>query len=226
MTTRRGGYEVPTPGINLDRLLTRTVLIPGMVLAGTTYRYTERDSSFGDINGQGEYFPDGDTWYMHVRDADGDSLPAADSLSVGDEVTITGAEGYNHTTTLAAYGLALNPLGQPLADVMKMTLGTHTPTLPTAPEVVITLPTGGMSAPMEGEQKVWCALRDFTGRDQINISDHAFFALGDTRVIVRADDSWTVMDTFTLDGVDYTVRGIARVGGRKQYLELLSRGTV
>ena len=220
MTTIRGGYE----GLSLDRLLTRTVLLPGMVPAGTTYRYTERDSSLGGINGQGEYFPDGDTWYMHVMDSDGDSLPAADSLTVGDAVTIMGAEGYNHSTVLTAYGPALNPLGQPLAGVMTMTFGTHPPTLPTAPEVVITLPTGGMSAPTEGEQRVWCSLRDFTGRDQINIGEGSHFTLADTRVLVRADGTWDVGDTFTLDGQGYTVRGIARVGGRRQYLELLARG--
>ena len=70
---------------------------------------------------------------------------------------------------------------------------------------------------MEGEQKVWCGLRDFTGRDQINIAPGQFFELSDTRIIVRADGTWDVGDS-------YTVRGIARVGGRKQYLELLSRG--
>ena len=218
MTTIRGGYE----GLSLGRLLTR--MVPGEVLSGTTYRYTERDSSLGGINGQGEYFPDGDTWYMHVMDSDGDSLPAADALTVGDAVTIMGAEGYNHLAVLASYGQALNPLGQPLGNVMRMELAEAPPTLPIEHEVVITLPVGGMSAGAEVEQRVWCALRDFTGRDQITVADHAFFTLADTRVIVRDDGTWNVMDTFTLDGQSLTVRGIARVGGRRQYLELLSRG--
>ena len=104
-----------------------------------------------------------------------------------------------------------------------MTLAEVPPTLPAAPEVVINLPTGGESAGETVEQKVWCAIRDFTGRDQIVAGASFLFTEGDTRVIVRADDSWAVMDTFTLEGVEYEVRGIARVGGRKQYLELLSR---
>ena len=217
MTTR--GYEV-----NLDRLLTRTVLLPGMVLSGTAYRYTERDSSTGGMNGPGEYFPDGVNWFMHVMDSDGLTLPAADSLTVGDAVTIVGAEFFNHTTTLVAYEKALNAFGQVLPNVIVMELASAPPALPVAHEVVITLPTGGMSAPMEGEQKVWCGLRDFTGRDQLNIGEGSNFTLSDTRVLVRADGSWDVGDTFTLDGQGYTVRGIARVGWRRQYLELLSRG--
>ena len=99
----RGGYG----GISLDRLLTR--MVAGEVLTGTTYRYTDRVSSIGDINGQGQYFPDGDTWYLRFVDSDGDSLPAGGSLTVGDAVTIMGAEGYNHTTTLTVYNVALNP---------------------------------------------------------------------------------------------------------------------
>ena len=216
MTTGRA-YEV-----NLDRLLTRRVSNPGMVLSGTAYRYTERDGSVTGINGPGEYFPDGVNWFMHVMDSDGLTLPAADSLTVGDAVTIVGAEFFNHTTTLVAYEQAQNAFGQVLPSVIVMELASA-PELPVAPEVVITLPTGGMSAPMEGEQKVWCGLRDFTGRDQLNIGDGSNFTLSDTRVLVRADGSWDVGDTFTLDGQGYTVRGISRVGGRKQYLELLSR---
>ena len=217
MTTR--AYEV-----NLDRLLTRQVSIPGMVLPGATYRYTERDTSVGGINGPGEYYPDGVNWFMHVTDADGLTLPAVDSLTLGDAVTIVGAEFFNHVTTLVAYEQARNAFGQLLPNVIVMEIASAPPALPVAHEVVITLPTGGMSAPTEGEQKVWCGLRDFTGRDQLNIAPGQFFELGDTRVLVRADGSWDVGDTFTLDGDSYTVRGIARVGGRKQYLELLSRG--
>ena len=93
MTT--AGYEV-----NLDRLLTRVVDIPGMVLPGTTYRYTERDIDVGSISGQGEYFLDGLNWYLHIMDADGLSLPASDSLTEGEDVTITGAGGYTFTSTL------------------------------------------------------------------------------------------------------------------------------
>ena len=217
MTTGRA-FEV-----NLDRLLIRTVLLPGMVLSGTAYRYTERNISVGGIGGPGEYFPDGVNWFMHVMDADGLTLPAADSLTEGDAVTIMGAEFFNHATTLVAYEQARNAFSQFLPNVIVMELASAPPTLPAAHEVVITLPTGGMSAPIEGEQKVWCGLRDFTGRDQINIGEGSHFTLADTRVIVRADGSWDVGDTFTLDGQGYTVRGISRVGGRKQYLELLSR---
>ena len=217
MTTR--GYEV-----NLDRLLTRVVSIPGMELPGATYRYTERDTSTGGINGPGEYYPNGVNWFMHVTDADGLILPMADSLTVGDVVTIVGAEFFNHVTTLVAYEQALNPFGQLLPNIIVMEIASAPTALPTAPEVVITLPTGGISAPTEGQQEVWCGLRDFTGRDQINIGEGSHFTLADTRVLVRADGSWDVGDTFTLDGQRLTVRGIARVGGRRQYLELLSRG--
>ena len=87
------------------------------------------------------------------------------------------------------------------------------------------MPSGGtQTTTSTTEQEVWCGLKDFTGRDQINIAPGQFFELSDTRVIVRADGTWDVGDTFTLDGDSYTVRGIARVGGRRQYLELLSRG--
>ena len=216
MTTGRA-FEV-----NLDRLLTRRVLLPGMVLPDATYRYTERDGSVSGINGQGEYFPSGVNWFMHIMDAEGLTLPAADSLTVGDAVTIMGDGGYTFNTTLVAYEQARNFFGQFLPSVIVMELASA-PELPAAAEVIITLPTGGTSAPTEGDQKVWCGLRDFTGRDQINIGEGSFFTLADTRVIVRADGTWTTGDDFTLDGQGYTVRGIARVGGRRQYLELLAR---
>ena len=210
--------------VNLDRLLTRQVSIPGTLLPGATYRYTERDTSVGGINGPGEYYPDGVNWFMHVTDADGLTLPAVDSLTLGDAVTIVGAEFFNHATTLVAYEQARNAFGQVLPNIIVMELASAPTALPAAPEVVITLPTGGISAPTEGEQKVWAGIRDFTGRDQLNIGDGSNFSLSDTRVLVRADGSWDVGDTFTLDGQRLTVRGIARVGGRRQYLELLSRG--
>ena len=121
---------------------------------------------------------------------------------------------------------ALDILRDPLSFIPLGILLTFDATLP-APGTALTVRVasgGTQTTTSTTEQRVWCALRDFTGRDQINVSDHAFFTLADTRVLVRDDGTWNVMDTFTLDGQGYTVRGIARVGGRRQYLELLSRG--
>ncbi len=156
MTTGRA-YE-----FNLDRLLTRVVSIPGMVLPGTVYRYTERDIDVGGINAQGEYFPDGVDWYLHIMDADGLTLPAADSLTVGEDVTIMGAEGYTFTTTLVVYEQGRNAFGQFLPTVIRMELASSAPALPVDPEVTFRLPTGGMSAPTKGHRR--CGVGSGTSR--------------------------------------------------------------
>ena len=71
---------------------------------------------------------------------------------------------------------------------------------------------------------VWCARRDFTSRDQLNIGDGSNFELTDTRIIVRAEGpAWEVNDTFSMEGERYTVRGVAQLG-RSRHLELLVRG--
>ena len=61
------------------------------------------------------------------------------------------------------------------------------------------------------------------GRDHLNIGDGSNFQLADTRIIVRAEGSWEVGDTFTLEGQRYVVRGVSQLG-RSRFLELLARG--
>ena len=225
MTTR--GYEV-----NLDRLLTRERIVPGEPLVGSTYRYDVRAVAIAEDTTpslfiQGHWAGIGHRVWLYETDADGVAIPEGDSITLDSTsmVVFTGDGGYTFTTVLTGYTSARDPLTiQPIADTRRLSLH-NDPQLPDTGDITVTLPTGGLGPDVAIEQKVWCGLRDFTGRDQINISSSgAFFELSDTRVLVRADDTWAVGDTFTLDGDNYAVRGIARVGGRKQYLELLSRG--
>ena len=214
MTTR--GYEV-----NLDRLLTREHTVE-VEVPTTTYAYDAQELSGGNRIDDGEWRRDSDTELaIGLNDSNGLSFP--DDLTLpasGVEVSWDGAAATILTVT------ALEILRDPIIFIplgIRLTFNATLPAPGTA--LAIRVPSGGtQTTSSTTEQKVWCGLRDFTGRDQINIAPGQFFELGDTRVIVRADGSWSVMDTFNLDGQDYTVRGIARVGGRKQYLELLSRG--
>ena len=74
------------------------------------------------------------------------------------------------------------------------------------------------------EVKVWAARRDFTSRDQLNITPGQLFELSDSRFIVRAEGpAWAVNDTFTLEGDTFTVRGVNELLGRSRFLELLAR---
>ena len=223
MTTR--GYEV-----NLDRLLTRERVVPGPPLAGVTYRYDSKVTAIAEnitptLSGQGSWAGAGHSVWLFETDADGAAIPEADTLTLDSTsmVVFTGDGGYTFSTVLVSYLVALNPVtSSPLPDTRLLTVELD-PRLPDSGAITVTLPTGGLGPDVTVQQEVWCGLRDFTGRDQIRITDTSFFDLSDTRVIVRADGSWSTGDTFTLDGDSYTVRGIARVGGRKQYLELLSR---
>ena len=215
MTTR--GYEV-----NLDRLLTREHTVEVEVPATTTYAYDAQELSGGNRIDDGEWRRDSDTELaIGLNDSNGLSFP--DDLSIptsGVEVSWDGATATILTIT------ALDILRDPLSFIPLGILLTFDATLP-APGTALTVRVasgGTQTTTSTTEQRVWCALRDFTGRDQITVADHAFFTLADTRVIVRDDGTWNVMDTFTLDGQSLTVRGIANVGGRRQYLELLSRG--
>ena len=225
MTTR--GYEV-----NLDRLLTREITVPGPPLVGVTYRYDSKVTALTEnitptLSGQGSWAGIGTSLWLFETDADGADVPEGDSITLDSTsmVVITGVGGYTFSTVLVAYVVASNPVTfHPLPDTRMLTLQNFPhPEIPDGP-ITVTLPTGGLGPDVTVQQEVWCGLRDFTGRDQINIGDGLVITLGDTRVLVRADESWDVGDIFTLEGQRLTVRGIARVGGRKQYLELLSRG--
>ena len=212
MTTR--GYEV-----NLDRLLTREHTVEIEVPATTTYAYDTQELQTGDRVSDGAWRRDSDTELaIGLNDSNGLSFPDLTLPTNGVEVAWDDATA----TILNVTDMVLlrNPFGLPLGILL-----TFDATLP-APgtALAIRVPSGGTrTITSTTEQKVWCQLRDFTGRDQINSGGGFHYSLEDTRVIVRADGSWSVMDTFDLDGDRYTVRGIAQVGGRRQYLELLSR---
>ena len=215
MTTR--GYEV-----NLDRLLTREHTVEVEVPATTTYAYDAQELSGGNRIDDGEWRRDSDTELaIGLNDSNGLSFP--DDLSIptsGVEVSWDGAAATILTIT------ALDILRDPLSFIPLGILLTFDATLP-APGTALTVRVasgGTQTTTSTTEQKVWCGLRDFTGRDQLHIAPGLLFELSDTRVLVRADGTWDVGDTFTLDGQGYTVRGIARVGGRRQYLEMLARG--
>ena len=213
MTTRHLEYT-------LDRLLTRQTSIPGPDVVDPVFRFDAKESAgVMNVRAAGRWAIDGVNLFVYDHDADGLPLPLAIALDAESMVEITSGE-YFFTTTLLVYDVALNPLGQPFANTRRLEMGSE-PTLPVA--FTISLPTGAEPTTITGAKQVWCTRLDFRGRDQLNIGDGSNFELGDTRIIVRNDGTWSTMDTFELAGESYTVRGVAEVGGRKQYLELLAR---
>ena len=214
MTTKHLEYT-------LDRLLSRETSIPGPRGADPAFRFNDRQSNLGNVFIAGRWFLDDVDLYLFHKDAEHVALPEAGSISLDDEsmVTITSGE-YTFTTTLLVYNIGLNPLGQGLTNTRRLEMGAE-PTIPGA--FTISLPVAAEATVITGTKQVWCTRRDFTGRDQLNIGDGSFFTLEDTRVIVRNDGSWSTMDTFTLEGETYTVRGVAQVGGRGRFLELVVR---
>ena len=221
MTTR--GYEV-----SLDRLLTRQITVPGEVIFGIQFRFDTRRVGVTGADSIGEWAKDGVNLYLYETDADNKTLPMAGSLTLdaSTEVTVEGEGGYTFTAVLTSYEVGRTGFGgtTPVPHVRHLVFASApSPALPDSGDIVVTLPAAGQAPDMTVNQSVWCARRDFTGRDQVRIGDAANFSLSDTRILVRFDDSWAVGDEFTLESVSYTIRGIARVGGRKQYLEMLSR---
>ena len=213
MTAR--GYEA-----HLDRLLTREHTVEIEVPATTTYAYDTQELQTGDRVSDGAWRRDSDTELaIGLNDSNGLSFPDLTLPTSGVEVAWDDATAT--ILTITDMVLLRNPFGLPLG--IRLTFNATLPAPGTA--LAIRVSSGGTrTITSTTEQKVWCGLRDFTGRDQINISGSgSFFELSDTRVIVRADGTWDVGDEFTLDGDSYNVRGIARIGGRRQYLELLSR---
>ena len=107
-------------------------------------------------------------------------------------VVFTGDGGYTFTTVLTGYTAARDPVtAHPIAETQRLTLH-NDPQLPSSGAITVTLPTGGLGPDVTVQQEVWCALRDFTGRDQLNIGEGSNFTLADTRVLVRADGTWDV----------------------------------
>ena len=202
----------------LDRLLTRQTSIPGPPVVDPVFRFDAKESAM-NVRAAGRWAIDGANLFVYDHDADGLPLPLAIALDAESMVEITSGE-YFFTTTLLRYNVALNPLGQPLPNTRRLEMGSE-PTLPVA--FTISLPTGAEPTTIIGTKQVWCTRLDFRGRDQIQIAPGQFFDLSDTRIIVRADGTWDVGDTFTLAGESYTVRGVAEIGGRGRHLELLAR---
>ena len=206
----------------LDRLLSRETSIPGPTV-DTTYRFNGKASGITNVDAVGRWFLDGVNLYVYEEDADGVALPVGGSLTLVDTSIVHIVAGsYNLATPLLAYQAGLNPLGQALPDTRRLELA-MSPAI-VGGDFTISIPTGQEQTTIMGTKKVWCTRLDFRGRDQINITNFANFTLADTRIIVRNDGSWDTMDTFTLDGDTFTVRGVAKVGGRGRFLELLARG--
>ena len=206
----------------LDRLLSRETSIPGPDVVDPTYRFNSKVTGVTGLDAVGKWFLDGVNLYVYEEDADGVALPVAGSLTLDDTSMVhIVATGYDLVTTLLVYAIGLNLLGQGLPTTRHLELAM-------APAIVgsdftISLPTGAVQTTIMGTKKVWCTRLDFRGRDQINIGAGSNFTLADTRVIVRNDGTWHTMDTFTLDGDNFTVRGVAKIGGRGRFLELQAR---
>ena len=162
MTTR--AYQV-----NLDRLLTREHTVEVEVPATTTYAYDAQELTGGNRIDDGEWRRDSDTELaIGLNDSNGLSFP--DDLTLpasGVEVSWDGAAATILTIT------ALGILRDPLTFISLGILLTFDATLP-APGTALTIrvPSGGtQTTSSTTEQKVWCGLMDFTGRDQINIGE-------------------------------------------------------
>ena len=216
------GYEA-----NLDRLLTRQATVPGVLTPDSAFHYDTVRASVGFLEGPGEWHLNDVNLFLWDADAEGDLLPQVGSLTLTEAsmVTITAEGGYTITATLLTYDSARAGFTfQPLPNKVRLELDAA-PALPDGESFVITLPDGGQAGDITIDQSVWCARRDFTGRDLVGTIGGGQVTITDSRIIVRYDDKdrWDVGDTFTLEEVNYTIRGIARVGGRRQYLELLSR---
>ena len=209
----------------LDRLLTRQASIPGPVV-DSPYRFATKETGIAavaQVMAAGRWAIDSADLYLYQEDADGLSLPVGGSLPLDDTTMVTITAGaYTFTTVLLSYETLRDPIGGfPLSDRRHLTLA-MVPTIP-GTEITITLPIGSAPTIITGTQQVWCTRLDFRGRDQINIVPYGVFTLADSRIIVRNDGSWSTMDVFELEGASFNVRGIAEIGGRKQYLELLVR---
>ena len=216
MTTRRN-FAAPV----LDRLLQREVETSIEVPATMAYAFNELHTGGGSTDlDDGKWLRPSDTeLIIGTADSDGVDFPVDLMLPVTVAVAWDGAAAsdLSLTTLLIVRNLfSFAPIS------IRLTFGAALPAAGTA--LAITVATGGTQTSTQTvTRSVWCARRDFTGRDQINIDDGQFFELSDTRVIVRAEGpAWDVGDTFTLEGESYTVRGVSQLG-RSRHLELLAR---
>ena len=207
----------------LDRLLTRQTSIPGPEIADPTYRFDSKVTGVTNISGPGIWSVSGVNLYVYEEDADDVALPMAGSLTLDDTSIVHIVAGsYNLATTLLVYNIGVNPLGTGIPNTRRLELA-EAPVFPAGNDLTISIPTGAEPMVITGTKQVWCTRLDFRGRDQLNIGDGSHFTLADTRIIVRNDGTWSNSDLFTLEGGNYTVRGVSAIGGRKQYLELLAR---
>ena len=214
MTTRR--ERTPVLDRQLERSVTTTVEVPATMV----YAFDTLYAGGGDNLDAGQWRRDSDNALsIGLADAEGVDFPSDLSLPASVAVAWDGAAASDLNIT--AIETRRNPISfQPYS--LRLTFDAALPAAGAA--LTITVASGGTTTTTQTVTRpVWCALRDFTGRDQLNIGDGSFFELSDTRIIVRAEGpAWDVGDAFTLEGEGYTVRAVSQLG-RSRHLELLAR---
>ena len=213
----------------LDRLLQRetttTVEVPGATA------YVFNGEYFGGGNDRlddGTWTRDSDTQItVGLNDSNGLAFPELTIPAEGVEVSWDGAAA----TILTVTALLEVRIGFNNSLVsFRLTFDGTLPAAGTA--LTIGVQTGGTQTVTQTTQRpVWCARRDFLGRDFLRVgalSDtQRLIGISSTRFIVRAEGpAWEIGDIFTDDkGASQTVQGVGEIGGRGRWLELLTQST-
>ena len=210
----------------LDRLIRREVTSMVEVAGLTTFAYDAEYIGGGDHLDNGTWRRDSDTELaLALNDTNGLAFPDDPTLPLtGVEVAFGGAAA----TTLTLTALEVKRAGftfQPLS--LLLTFDGPLPAAGTA--LTIAVQSGGtQTVEVTTIRPVWCARRDYRGRDFLQVSETGgLISQTSTRFIVRAEGpAWDTGDVFVDDkGATQTVQGIGEVGGRGRWLELLTQST-
>ena len=175
---------------------------------------TSEDQSFTytfaawDRNGQDLLLP--------MMDDDGDTVTPP---TVGASITLDGRNAFNSPITATRMVTAVAVSGANHVITLDDTFTTFSTSR--------TL-TAGWTA--EGQTtttttKHWAKRRDFTVRDQLDLSVEADIVVTAVRFLVRGTPArrWAVRDRFTdAEGTPWEVNGVALLGRRGEYVELLA----
>ena len=173
----------------LDILISRTVMVPGVVTPDTAFNFDAKRSTVGGLGGPGQWHQNGANLFLWDIDVEGDMLPMAGSITLTEasRVTLTAEGGYTITATLLTFDQARAGFTfQPLPNILRLELDAA-PTLPDGESFIITLPTGGQAGDVEATRNYPARRFDPPVRDEVRAGEGHYFGISDSRYLVRQD---------------------------------------
>ena len=206
----------------LDRIITINRVVTRTVSGSVTYRFAD---DFG--SNPGAWRVRGALWTIYVPDSDGVE-PALSVFTdlVGQEITISDADGTTVTTVLNRAEVLEDRFGHPVEGVYELRTDDNPGGF--SGELTIAIPGMDREVTESMQTTVWANRRDPTGRETLEFSDSSIVNVAVRFYTVRFEDGGELAagQTFTDEqGQERTIVNTPAetVHGRNRYVELLGQ---